>query len=293
MVYLSGYTCNICGKSYPGAQTCPKHNPVQNKGPIVLNQPINYHYGNYKTEKQSDSNTCIQLYENYNKTGYNERDSCFIHNENGYDINKIYLHNSKCQECKDMYMKSTNLACKDGYMDKYAKTESLNAKTEALDSLVPFYIETVLGKTKHMTILEKTRDNAQEDCKKQHNQSECYKTANLNYDISKKNWENTDHISMLKKKYLVDAKTHNGDRVQLRELRSKYDIRINANHENDDGTCYDCNVQQQYRTPPTIDELQLVVNEQNEHLKRMEFTETTLKEAQEANFNRKKGFKKK
>ena len=289
---LSGYTCDRCGKSYLCAQTCSEHGPVQNKGPIVLNRPINYHYGNYKTEKQSDSNTCIQLYEIYNHSAYNERDSCFIHNENGYDINKIYLHNSKCQECKDMYMKSTNLACKDGYIDKYTETEALNAKTEALDSLVPFYIETVLGKTKHMTILEKTRDNAQEDCKKQPNQSECYKTANLNYDISKKNWENTDHIYMLKNKYLVDAKTHNGNRVQLRELRSKYDTRINDNHEND-GTCSDCNVQQQYRTSPTIDELQLVINEWNEHSKRREFTETELKAVQEETFKRKTDFKKK
>ena len=35
------------------------------------------------------------------------------------------------------------------------------------------------------------------------NQPECYKTANLDYDISKTNWENVYHIHMLEKKNLV------------------------------------------------------------------------------------------
>jgi hypothetical protein len=123
-------------------------------------------------------------------------------------------------------------------MEKKIKHDT---ETEVLDSLAPYYTETVLGKTEHMTTLEKTRDDAQQDCKKQPNQPECYKTANLNYDTSKTNWENTDHIHMLEKKYLVDAKTYNGDRDRLRKMRSNYDTRINANHENDDDdNCSDC-----------------------------------------------------
>jgi hypothetical protein len=68
-------------------------------------------------------------------------------------------------------------------MEKKIKHDT---ETEVLDSLVPYYTETVLGKTEHMTTLEKTRDDALLDCEKQpiNLQPECYKTANLNCDIS-------------------------------------------------------------------------------------------------------------
>ena len=154
-----------------------------------------------------------------------------------------------------------------------------------MDSLEPYYIETVLGKTEHMTTLKKTRDDTQRGCIKQSDinaNQECHKKANVDYDKSKKTWENTYHIDMLKKQYLVDTKIYNGDdSVDLREMRLKYDTRIKANHENDD-TCSDC---KNMKAEEDIYTQQRIMNDNTDNNRKQDITFNIQKNAQQKKFD--------